>query len=231
MLFLPTALATFTTTDNLDTCDKTLTNGDLRWTIFESTGTDCQRAGTALGWSGVDTVQPGNYNTVEGCSTMLASDVTEGSIMYQNSAGGTTIKCGSNAKTQQGKTVQTVCACFVGPPCSDATTGSATMEDCMCAPDNPDYDSTNQLVGHNSICTSGEYCYQQTSCHLINDVCEYKRMHSAQPICTDTLYPTCTFTDGQTGNGGTCLCGSRNNYVTCSSKNGLYCNISPPGKP
>lgn len=206
-----------------------LTYGDCysqsksRWPIYDSTGTDCESAGKSLGWTGTDNIKSGIIsNTVRGCSTIAATGVTEGENMYENWEENS-FTCGDSIKSTIFGTVQSICACFVGPACDDAmSTGTSAKSDCMCTPDRADRDSNGQVFGSNKICHAGSYCYQQMNKLGID--------YHTGTTCKKTLYPKCVYTDGTSENVGSCLCGSRANYVICTSNNGLYCKESsfPP---
>ena len=120
--------------------------------------------------------------------------------------------------------VQTICACFVGPACKDATTNNPPYSDCMCRPDYYVTNSDGLKIGRNNICSVGSYCYQQMSSS------ESNTKHTGQPICSNTLYPTCDYTDGTYENSQSCICGNRDNYIICSNNNGYYCKTDSSGK-
>ena len=206
-----------------------------RWPIYESTGTDCATAGTYLGWSGTTVyIKSGSIsNAVRGCSTIAAAatgpvtpGVTEGANVYEN-FGETTVNCGDTITSATFGQVQATCACFVGPACVDATSDpSQPYSDCMCNPDYPVTNSDGLKIGRNNICSAGThpYCYQQMRSS------ESNTKHTEQPICSNTLYPTCDYTDGTYENSQSCICGNRDNYIICSNNNGYYCKTDSSGK-
>ena len=206
-----------------------------RWPIYESTGTDCATAGTSFGWSGTNTIVSGSIsNTVRGCSTIAAAatgpvtpGVTEGANVYENAVE-TTVSCGDTIRSKTFGDVQTTCACFVGPACKDATTNTDPMSsDCMCNPDYYATDSSDGLkIGRNILCSAGTYCYQNG-----DDV----GVHTSQPTCSDTLYPTCCAVGEPcatvtVGSQKSCVCGNRNDYIICSNDI-QYCKNDPFGTP